>query len=60
MVKEEKLARDVYNKLAEMYHEVQVFANIARGEWQHVDSVMQLIEKYGLEIELGWPGEFHN
>ncbi|HID41285.1 MAG TPA: DUF2202 domain-containing protein [Pyrodictium sp.] len=31
MVKEEKLARDVYNKLAEMYHEVQVFANIARA-----------------------------
>ncbi|ALL01427.1 hypothetical protein Pyrde_1381 [Pyrodictium delaneyi] len=60
MVEEEKLARDVYNRLAEMYPEVQVFANIARSEQQHVDSVMQLIEKYGLEIDLGQPGEFHN
>ncbi|WP_338248382.1 DUF2202 domain-containing protein [Pyrodictium abyssi] len=57
---EEKLARDAYNRLAEMYPDVPVFANIARSEQQHVDSVMQLIEKYGLDVELGPPGVFHN
>ena len=55
----EDLARDVYNKLAEMHPDVLVSASIARSE-QHVDPVMQLIEKYGLDEELGPPSVFHS
>ncbi len=45
---EEKLARDVYLKLYEMYG-LQIFKNIADSEQRHMDAVLTLIEKYGLE-----------
>ena len=51
MVEEEKLARDVYKTLYDKWG-IQVFANIARSEQMHVDSVLYLIEKYGLENPL--------
>lgn len=48
MKQEEKMARDVYNALYQQ-HEIQVFANIARSEQRHMDSVDYLIQTYGLE-----------
>ncbi len=48
MREEEKLARDVYTKLYEMWG-LPIFQNIARSEQTHTDAVKALIEKYGLE-----------
>lgn len=45
---EEKLARDVYLTLAELY-DCPVFTNIAAAEQRHMDAVGLLITKYGLE-----------
>ncbi|MEB3772680.1 MAG: DUF2202 domain-containing protein, partial [Desulfurococcales archaeon] len=47
MREEEKLARDVYLKLYEMYG-LQIFKNIAESEQRHTDAVLSLIEKYNL------------
>ena len=47
MREEEKLARDVYLTLYEMYG-LQVFKNIAESEQRHMDAVLTLIEKYNL------------
>ncbi|QDU55702.1 ferritin-like domain-containing protein [Aeoliella mucimassa] len=52
MREEEKLARDVYQTLGDMYG-VDLFENIAASEQQHMDSVGQLLEKYGLEDPVG-------
>jgi len=60
MAEEEKLAYDVYNKLAEMYPNVPIFANIAKSEATHVKAVLSLAEKYGIPIKLGAPGQFNN
>ncbi len=60
MAEEEKLALDVYSKLAEMYPNVPVFANIAKSETTHVKAVLNLAEKYGIPINLGAPGQFNN
>ena len=59
MVEEEKLARDVYLKLYEMW-KVQIFKNISGSEQVHMNAVVALIEKYGLEnpIEKLKIGEF--
>lgn len=59
MIEEEKLARDVYTYFAEKYGE-PIFFNIALSEQSHMDAVMRLIEKYGLNITLGDYGEFKN
>ncbi len=45
---EEKLARDVYLKLAEKW-DLPIFTNIAASEQRHMDAVKNLIDKYGLE-----------
>ncbi|WP_258083925.1 DUF2202 domain-containing protein [Thermococcus thermotolerans] len=47
MVEEEKLAHDVYTKLYEKWG-LQIFANIAKSETTHVESVRMLLEKYNL------------
>ena len=47
MREEEKLARDVYLTLYEVY-EASIFANISESEQRHMDAVQRLIEKYGL------------
>lgn len=47
MREEEKLARDVYNAFYNMYG-LNVFANIARSEQQHMDSVKVLLDRYEL------------
>ncbi len=45
---EEKMARDVYLYLYDMYQS-RVFSNIANSEETHMDQVLNLIEGYGIE-----------
>ncbi len=47
MVEEEKLARDVYQFLADKWS-LQIFANIAQSEQAHMDSLLVLIDRYDL------------
>ncbi len=47
MREEEKLARDVYLELYEQWG-LGIFANIARSEQRHMDTLKILIDKYGL------------
>ena len=47
---EEKVARDVYITLGEMYFEENTFANIQLSEQAHMDAVRNLCVKYGIEI----------
>ena len=48
MREEEKLARDVYITLFEMY-ENPVFNNISKSEQRHMDAVLTLLEKFDIE-----------
>lgn len=48
MVEEEKLARDVYTYLSNLWG-IQVFDNIAQAEQTHMDAVLSLISKHNLE-----------
>lgn len=48
MREEEKLARDVYIMMYEIWHST-VFSNIAVSEQRHMDALKNLIDKYGLE-----------
>ena len=59
MREEEKLARDVYSELATVW-DLGVFWNIAESEQQHMDAVLDLLEKYGIEDPALGPGEFYN
>jgi hypothetical protein len=45
---EEKLARDVYITLGEMYPKENTFANIQLSEQTHMDAVRNLCVKYGI------------
>jgi len=47
---EEKVARDVYITLGEIYPEENTFANIQLAEQTHMDAVRNLCVKYGIEI----------
>ena len=49
MREEEKLARDVYIKLGDMYPEHPIFGKIDDSEQRHTDAVKAMIEKYGLQ-----------
>ena len=60
MREEEKLARDVYSALYDVYGDAP-FTNIARSEQRHMDSVLTLIELYGIpDPALAEPGQFTN
>ncbi len=61
MREEEKLAHDVYITLYNQWHS-QVFSNISRSEQMHMDMVLGLIEKYGLDDPAAGKGlgEFTN
>jgi hypothetical protein len=48
MREEEKLARDVYTYLFDLWGSA-IFANISASEQRHMDAVGALIEKYGLD-----------
>ena len=47
---EEKLARDVYITLGEMYPGENTFASIQLSEQRHIDSAQQLCEKYNIDL----------
>lgn len=47
MVEEEKLARDVYFKMLDLYG-LKIFDNISQSEVKHMNAVSLLIDKYGL------------
>ncbi len=61
MREEEKLARDVYTYLNDIWQD-QVFSNIARSEQRHMDAVGALIAKYGLAdpVDGMGPGQFNS
>jgi len=60
MREEEKLARDVYLVLYGEYGNAQ-FGNIAKSEQRHTDSVLRLLDLYGVEDPaLAAPGAFSN
>lgn len=48
MREEEKLARDVYDALAEAWG-VNIFGNIARSEQTHMDAIGLLMDRYGIK-----------
>lgn len=48
MREEEKLARDVYNAMHDLYGQ-RVFINIPRAEQRHMDAVLGLLDAYGLD-----------
>lgn len=48
MREEEKLARDVYLELFSQY-DIQIFNNISRSEQTHMDLVLEILNKYGVE-----------
>lgn len=52
MREEEKLARDVYLDLYDVYP-LRPFLNISKSEQAHMDAVLYLIETYGLEDPVG-------
>ena len=47
---EEKLARDTYIKLGEVYTNENTFASIQISEQRHIDSARELCTKYGVDI----------
>ncbi len=60
MREEEKLARDVYLKMYEVWGD-PVFATIAASEQQHMDAILKLLNKYGIaDPAKAAPGEFTN
>ncbi len=48
MREEEKLARDVYLTLYELW-DAEIFANISESEQRHMDAIKRLVTMYGLE-----------
>jgi hypothetical protein len=52
MVEEEKLARDVYLTLGDLW-DLPIFSNIASAEQTHMDAVLGLVDTYGLVDPVG-------
>jgi len=61
MREEEKLARDVYLALYDLWG-LRPFSNIASSEQTHMDAVLQLLDRYGIDDPAAAtaPGEFTN
>jgi len=57
MREEEKLARDVYQAMADEWG-LAVFVNIAASEQRHMDSIKTLLDRYGLPDPILGVGEF--
>jgi hypothetical protein len=59
---EEKLARDVYITLYDLYPEATIFKTISESEQRHMDAIKSLIEKHGLQdpVEDDTVGNFAN
>ena len=57
---EEKLARDVYLYSYDLYN-LQIFKNVSNSEQKHMDSVLELLNKYNLPDSASENiGEFNN
>lgn len=52
MREEEKLARDVYRAMDDLWG-LRIFRNIANAEQTHMDTVLALLEKYGIPDPVG-------
>ena len=52
MIEEEKLARDVYLTLGDLWG-LPIFSNIASAEQTHMDAVLGLVDTYGLVDPVG-------
>ena len=61
MREEEKLARDVYLQMDHLWSQ-NVFSNIAESEQRHMDAMLKMIVRYGLDDPVGDnpPGVFEN
>lgn len=59
MLEEEKLARDVYQFLGDLWSH-QTFLNIVQSEAQHMSAVTTLLEANALPFTVEAPGEFQN
>ena len=57
MREEEKLARDVYNQLYELWGQ-PIFKNIAASEQMHMDQIKSLLDRYGLTDPALGSGQF--
>ena len=63
MREEEKLARDIYIEFFEIYPDAQIFSRISDSEQKHMDAVLALLDKYGIEdpvVDEGAIGIFAN
>jgi len=49
---EEKVARDVYIYLGNLYEEESTFASIQLSEQRHIDAAQQLCVNYGIDISM--------
>ena len=59
MIEEEKLARDTYEYLYEMWNVLQ-FQNIKQSEQSHMNAVENLLAIYKMEYTISEPGIFQN
>ena len=59
MLDEEKLARDVYAAIYEMWN-IPIFQNISSSEQQHMDSVAFALESAGEKYNIPEAGKFNN
>lgn len=59
MLEEEKLARDTYSYLGELWNNNQ-FLNIKQSEQSHIDAVTQLLDTYEIDYTILADGDFNN
>ncbi len=59
MMEEERLARDVYDRLFDKWSLYQ-FQNISISEQSHMDAVESLLKQYNLQYTILEAGTFHN
>lgn len=57
MLEEEKLARDTYTFLGDLWS-INQFLNIKKSEQSHMDAIENLLIQYGLEYEILPAGQF--
>ena len=57
---EEKVARDVYIYLGNIYENESTFASIQRSEQRHIDAAQKLCINYGIDISMIEEGENGN
>ena len=59
MLEEEKLARDTYEYLDELYA-INQFSNIKLSEQSHIDAIAGLLDQYNIDYTILPYGEFEN